>query len=142
MAEAVGLASGLLTLVIFASKSSVTLFQTIQSFKNHPKRVRELAEELESLVGVLQSLEETIRSTKDIDLSALQLPLGRCGKACEEFEQELLKCSARSGDRASFRDWAKLKYLGDNIDEFRRSLAVYNAAITVALTDANLYVFS
>jgi hypothetical protein len=139
MADPISLASGLLTLVIFAHKSCRELYTSIQSFKTHPKRVRDLIEELEALIGVLESLTETIRSDTDVNLSALDLPLRRCGNACEEFLQEIQKCCSRSGtDRQSFRDWAKLRYMGDNIDDFKDSLAAYKSTITIALTDVHL----
>ena len=139
MAEPVSLASGLLALATFAFHSSITLYNTIQSFQSHPKRVRDLTEELEALSGVLSALNETVSATTDVDLSILDLPLLRCGNACKEFGQELLKCLTRSaGNRTSFRDWAKLKYMGDDVDGFRRLLAGYKLTISIALTDANL----
>jgi Fungal N-terminal domain of STAND proteins len=139
MAEPISLASGLLALATFAFHSSITLYNTIQSFQSHPKRVRDLTEELEALSGVLGPLSETVGAAADVDLSTLDLPLLRCGNACKEFEQELLKCSSRSGSsQTSFRDWAKLMYMGDDIDGFRRLLAGYKLTICIALTDANL----
>jgi hypothetical protein len=139
MAEPIGLASGLLTLAGFAFQASISLYKTIQSFQFHPKQLRDLKDELEALSGVLNSLTETVSATTDVDLSALDLPLQRCGNACVEFEQEILKCSSRSGgSRTSFRDWAKLRYMGDNIDGFRQLLAGYKSTINIALTDANL----
>jgi hypothetical protein len=141
MADPISLASGLVALATFAFQSSVTLYKTVQSFQNHSTRVLSLTQQLEALSGVLSSLTETVSATTDIDLSALQLPLLRCGHACQEFEQELTKCASRSGStRTSFRDWAKLKYMGDNIDGFTQLLAGYKATINIALTDANLYV--
>jgi hypothetical protein len=139
MAEPISLASGLLALATFAFQSSITLYNTIQSFQNHPERVRSLARELEALQGVLSTLSDTLSATTDVDISALSLPLLRCGKACKEFEEELKKCSSRSSNgRTSFRDWAKLKYMGDGIDDFRQLLAAYKSTISIALTDANL----
>lgn len=139
MAEAIGVASGLLALGQFAFQSSITLYQTISSYQSHQQRVRELAEETSALSDVLASLVETVQNTTDIDLSPLELPLRQCGKACQLFEQQIQKCSARStGSRASVRDWARLKYMGDDIDGFRRLLASYKLTISVALTDANL----
>jgi hypothetical protein len=139
MAEPIGLAAGLLALATFAFQSSITLYNTIQSFQSHPKRVRDLIEELEALSGVLGPLSETVSATTDVDLSTLDLPLLRCGNACKEFEQVLLKSSSRSGgSQTSFRDWAKLRYMGDDIDGFRRLLAGYKLTICIALTDANL----
>lgn len=139
MAEPIGLASELLHAATFAFKSSTTFFKTIQSFQNHPTRVRDLKEELGALTAVLGSLTETVGATTSTELSALNLPLLRCGSACKEFEEEILRYSSRSGvSRASFRDWAKLRYLGDNIDEFRQLLAGYKSTIIIALTDATL----
>lgn len=139
MADPISISSGILTLAIVAHKSCLTLYTTIQSFKKHTKQVRDLNEELAALIGVLESLNDTMRSQRDMDLSALDLPLKRCGCACDEFLQELQKCCSRSGvDRKSFRDWAKLRYMGDNIDEFKNSLAAYKSTITIALIDIQL----
>ncbi|KAJ8113657.1 hypothetical protein OPT61_g4265 [Boeremia exigua] len=143
MSDPISVASGVLALVLFAHKSCVTLYTTIQSFKTHPKRVRDLIQELEALIGVLESLSDTMRSHTDVKPPALDLPLQRCGKSCEEFLQELQKCYSRSGnDRQSFRDWAKLKYMGENIDDFRDSLAAYKSTINIALTDMQLRKFA
>ncbi|KAH8799707.1 hypothetical protein F5884DRAFT_114522 [Xylogone sp. PMI_703] len=139
MADPIGIASGLLALATFAFQSSTTLYQTIQSYRFHPRNIRDLQEELEALSGVLSSLTETINNTTDVDLSALDLPLRRCGNACKEFQDEILKCSSRSGgNRTSFRDWAKLRYMGDNVDSFRQLLSGYKTTISIALADANL----
>ena len=139
MAEPIGLASGLVALATFALHSSVALYETVNSFNSHQQRVRDLAEESGALSGVLGSLTETIRASTDLDLSALEIPLRRCGKACGEFEQEIKKCALRSGgSRASFRDWARLKYMGEDIDGFRRVLSGYKMTITIALSDATL----
>ncbi|KAL5374889.1 hypothetical protein PMIN06_012165 [Paraphaeosphaeria minitans] len=80
-----------------------------------------------------------MKSKPDAHLSALELPLRRCGNACGEFLQELQSCCQRSGnDRQSFRDWAKLRYMGDNIEDFKDSLAAYKSTIIIALTDIQL----
>lgn len=139
MAEAIGLASGLVALANFAFDSSISLYQTVKSFNSHPKRVRDLIEELEALSDVLRPLMDMVNATTKIDLSALDLPLLRCGNTCKEFQQEILDCESRSGkSRTSFREWAKLRYMGDDIDGFRRLLAGYKLTINIALTDANL----
>lgn len=139
MAEVVGLTSGLVTLASFAFQSSITLYETVKSFNSHPKRVRDLLEELESLIAVLDPLKDIITTSAGTSLPALDLPLKRCGNACKEFEQQLVKCLSRSGgDRKSFRDWARLRYMSDDIDGFRRLLAGYKLTINIALTDATL----
>ncbi|KAL4744512.1 hypothetical protein BDW72DRAFT_188353 [Aspergillus terricola var. indicus] len=138
MAEPISLTSGLLAIASFAFQSSVSLYDMVKSFRSHPIRVRELMEELEALSGVLGPLVDRVQATSDKDLSVLNLPLLRCGNACKEFQEEIRKCVGRSSaTRTSFRDWAKLKYMGDDIDGFRRTLAAYKLTINIALTDAN-----
>jgi hypothetical protein len=139
MAEPIGITSGVLTLATFAFQCSVALYETVNSFRSHPKRVRDLLGELEALGAVLAPLVDLVKTTSDVDLSVLDLPLLRCGNACEEFQRELLRCVSRSNDnRTSFRDWARLTYMGDNMDGFRDLLSGYKATINIALTDATL----
>ncbi|KXG51328.1 uncharacterized protein PGRI_093400 [Penicillium griseofulvum] len=139
MAEPIGIASGLVALATFAFQSSSALFDVVQSYRSHPKRVRDLTEELEGLTGVLGALAETLNANTDTELASLEYPLLRCANACKDFEEELKKCSTRSlAGKTSFRDWAKLNYMGEDIDGFRRMLAGYKSTIIIALTDANL----
>lgn len=140
MAEPIGLASGLLALTVFAFQSSVSLCQIVDSFQSNKKFIRELKEELEALNGVLQSLQVAIVDNSG-HLSVLNLPLFRCGKACKDFEEVISKCTSHSGgSRTSFRDWAKLQYMGDDITKFKDMLAGYKSTINIALAEANLYV--
>lgn len=142
MAEGIGLASALLTLVDFTFKSSVALYQTVHNIRHHPDTVQDLQQELEALQGALRSLTETVGATTEADFSALKLPLKRCGTACHEFEQKLFSCVSRSGSALeNFRGWARLRYLGDDVDSFRRMLAGYKSIILIAITDVTLYVF-
>ena len=92
------------------------MYNTIQSYHSHPKNVRDLKEELEALAVVLRALSEMVEQKKNPpqkSLTALELPLFRCGNACKEFDEVIAKCSSRSGGSGtSFRDWAKLKDIG------------------------------
>ncbi|KAH7357319.1 hypothetical protein BKA66DRAFT_428130 [Pyrenochaeta sp. MPI-SDFR-AT-0127] len=138
MAEPISLASGLLTLVVFGFKSSTSLYQTIKGYNCHQRIVRELREELEDLSGALTSLNQAATGAED-DFTALKLPLLRCGNACKDFEAIIVKCSEHSRkSRTSFRDWARLKYMGDDITGFKNMLAGYKSTITIALCDAGL----
>ena len=141
MADPISLAAGLLTLAAFALKTSKTLLQTIESFQSRQRTVRELREELEALDLVLQALHDTADKS-DINLAALKLPLLRCGQACNEFEAVIAKCTSHSDkSRTSFRDWAKLKYMGGDITSFKNMLAGYKSTINIALGDVNMYVW-
>jgi hypothetical protein len=139
MAEAIGVASGLVAWATFALDSCISLYEMVKSIQCHPKRVRDLLEELEILRAVLGPLIEIAQSTNQEDFLELDLPLKRCGNACKEFQLEITKCLSHSGgNRSNFRDWAKIRYIGNDIDGFRRLLAGYKLTINIALTDANL----
>ncbi len=138
MVDPISIVSRLVALTAFAFQSSKTLYQVVQSFKSSRKAIRELKEELEALDRVLQSLHQAAGDS-DTDLTGLELPVLRCGKACTEFEAMIVKCTAHSGgSRTSFRDWAKLKYIGDDIIGFKNMLAGYKSTISIALSSANL----
>lgn len=136
--EAVGLASGALALTTFAIQSSKALYDTIESFRSQGRTIRELKQEVEALGGVLQSLRDTLDDPQ-IDLSALQIPLLRCGQACQEFATIIGKCSTRCTEsKPSVRDWLMLTYHGRNVSGFRNLLAAYKSTITIALAGTNM----
>ncbi|EEH11709.1 conserved hypothetical protein [Histoplasma capsulatum G186AR] len=136
MADPISIASGIITLAGFAFNSSKSLYQAVESFRSTKRAVRELKEELEALDRILQSLQEAVVTYGD-ELAGLSLPLLRCGKACKEFEDVINKCVTHSaGSKTSFRDWAKLTYMGEDIERFRWMLAGYKSTINIAIADA------
>ncbi|KAI9710011.1 MAG: hypothetical protein M1828_002340 [Chrysothrix sp. TS-e1954] len=138
MAEPISVASGLLTLAAFALQSSKMLYELVESFRSNRRIIRELKEELAALDGVLQSLYQAA-GHNDADLTGLKLPVLRCGKACADFNAIIVKCTTHSGEsRTSFQDWAKLKYIGDDIAGFKNMLTGYKSTISIALGGANL----
>lgn len=139
MAEAIGIASGVAALATLAFQSSKALYQTISSFQSHQQTVLDLLEENGALNVVLDSLSKTINSSTRLNLTALEFPLQRCGEACREFGEEIDKLTTLSGGkRAKFLSWAKLRYMGEDVDGFRRLLSGYKDMISVALADATL----
>ncbi|KAH7379022.1 hypothetical protein BKA64DRAFT_557831, partial [Cadophora sp. MPI-SDFR-AT-0126] len=123
MADPLSTASGILAIATFAFQSSRALYRTVGSIQHSPSSIRQLKEELEALNGALKSLLE-LGTNADIDLTVLRIPLLRCGKACEDFEALIIECLAHSdGSKTSFRDWAKLKYMGDDIVGFKHMLS-------------------
>lgn len=138
MTDPISVSSGVVTLVMFTFQSSVALYQTIQSFRSSKRSIRELEEELGALTAVLQSLND-VANGSNVDFSSLELPLRRCGKACQEFEKLVGKITQHSsGSRTSFRDWANLTYMGGDITAFKNMIAGYKSIIMIALGDANL----
>lgn len=138
MGDPLSVVSGILAIVTATVQSSKALYQAIQSFRDHPRAVRQLINELEALTGVLHSLESLARGDASIFVP-LKLPLTQCCQACGEFKALIVKHTARSrGSKSSFRDWATLRYMDSDINGFTTMLAGYKSTISVALADANL----
>ena len=138
MADALSVASSLIALATFAFEASKSLYTLVEGFKNTQRTVRELRYELESLTQVLGTLISAVKDN-EAELASLKLPLLRCGKICSEFREIIRKCVAHSnGQRTSFRDWAKLQYMGGNINDLKTTLAGYKATISIALGGATL----
>ena len=138
MAEVIGTSSGIITLVSLTLKSGTTLYCTIKSFQSKEKIVRELRDEVKDLNEVLRTLENSI-SDVAINIEALERVLHRCCNACKEFNDLIAKYTQNStGQRASIRDWLKIRYLGEDIAGFKNMLAGYKATLTIALVFANM----
>ncbi|RDH26807.1 hypothetical protein BDQ94DRAFT_164187 [Aspergillus welwitschiae] len=136
MADALSVASSLIALATFAFEASKSLHALVEGFKNTQRTVRELRYELESLTQVLGTLISAVMDN-EAELASLKLPLLRCGKICSEFREIIRKCVAHSnGQRTSCRDWAKLQYMGGNINDLKTTLAGYKATISIALGGA------
>lgn len=120
--------------------SCVMLHTMIRSFHSQKREARALKSELSDLTSVLESLLETVAQNPTLDFGALEIPLQRCGQACEEYGKLVERCTKHSSDnsRRSVRDWLSQTYLQGDIDDFRAMLASHKATINIALANANL----
>ena len=139
MADPLSVTSAVVGLVTVSCQASKALRDTIHSYRNHTKNVRDLKDELEALEETLQLLNVTSPGLNDADFAAVELPLRRCGCACEEFRQILEKCAGRTDDdRSKFRSWLKIRWMGSDINGFRDTLASYKSTIAIAIAGVNL----
>jgi hypothetical protein len=140
MAETVGLASGLLTLVVFAFDSSKSLYEAISSFKSQRQTIKDVLADLDALVTVLTPIRERAqRLTEDRKLEPLRLPLRCCATTCEEMRQMLDVCAAHSKDgQTSVRDWLKMRYREKSFDDMKKRLSSYKTTLAVAFQLINM----
>jgi chromosome segregation ATPase len=138
MGDPLSVASGVVALSGFALQASRSLYRTIEGFRNSKRAARELREEVQALSQTLETLEH-VAAEYEVELSALKLPLLRCGAACKELSDRIEQCVKHSdGSRTSLRDWTRLQYLGEDITNYKNVLANYKATIDVALGGATL----
>ncbi|KAJ6016359.1 hypothetical protein N7540_010950 [Penicillium herquei] len=140
MAEIIGIASGLAGLVSFTLESSRTLFSTVQSLRNREKAIRSLREALQDLQEVLEILQDSIHTSPFLNSGIIERPLDRCCKACIDFNSLIVACSEHSTpNHFSIRDWAKLRYMGEDVTGFQNMLSGYKSTITIALAYSNVH---
>lgn len=141
MAEIIGISSGLASLLALALESSRTLYSTVQSLNNREKAIRDLRDALRDLEEVLKILQDSIDTSPFLNSGMIERPLDRCRKACTDFNALIKKCSGHSADdHFSIRDWAKLRYMGEDVTGFQNMLSGYKSTITIALAYSNVYV--
>ncbi|KAH8648708.1 hypothetical protein BX600DRAFT_475659 [Xylariales sp. PMI_506] len=134
MAEEIVTVPGVVAVAVSALNSSTALSNVIKEYSYHPKRIRDLLEELDALGHTLRQITQTAITTTSIDLSVIRLPLLKCDEACKAFETDIKKWMSRTdGDRITFRGWAKLNYVRDDIDRFKEMLAGYKATFSICL---------
>ena len=110
----------------------------LNEYRNQSRNVCDLKQELEALVGVLQTLHE-IANQGDDDLTSLNFLLLQCGEACQEFTTLVEQYTSRSGkDKNSFRNWMMVRYHEMDISSFRDLIAAYKSTITIVLANLNM----
>ncbi|KAL6902434.1 hypothetical protein GGI43DRAFT_339033 [Trichoderma evansii] len=137
--DPLNMSSGVLALLTSAIQAGKTLHETIQSFRNYERTIRDLRSELESLIQVLESLKAVVTDEGPI-VSMLKLPVLCCHQTCQEFNAIIIKSTKHTTDssRTSFRDWAQIRYLGGDIRDFKDTLSSYKSTIAIALGSLNM----
>ncbi|KAH5617543.1 hypothetical protein HBI23_254250 [Parastagonospora nodorum] len=140
MAEAVGLASGLLTLVVFVFDASKSLYEAIYNFKSQRQTIKDVLADLDALVAVLTAIRERAqRPTEIAKLEPLWQPLECCATTCREMREMLDACTAHSKDgHDSVRDWIKLQYREKSFDDMKKRLSSYKTTLIVAFQSINI----
>jgi hypothetical protein len=125
--------------LIFALNACTTLYRIIASLQLQPKAARNLSNELQGLIVTLSSLNDTCGLAADVEMSALDFPLSRCGIACKEFERKIREHLPNFNNRVlSHRVWARLRYLSSNTNDFKKLLVLYKLTFNAILTNAHL----
>jgi len=143
MAEAIGVASGILAFVTVTLHSTKTVCDTLRSVKNAPKDVQEIRTDLEVLRSNLKLLMDSIPNaplqglTKPND--ELELALTSCADACKRFEKTIEECQKHGKNgKESKRDAAAWVFKAKEIKDFRDTLSSCKETVLIALGAATL----
>lgn len=137
MADPLSAAASVIALVTVTVQSVKSLSETVSRFKGRDKTLQRLQDELQGIIGVLNSLKEVAHEEASIS-TLLQGPIDRCSEVCQEFEQSMESFSQKT--KAGFRDWAKLEFMKGDINEFIDTISGYKSTIAVGLGTITMYV--
>lgn len=140
MAEAVGLASGLLTLIIFAYDKSKSLYEAVSSFKSQRKTIKDVLADLGSLVTVLEKINEQAQRSQEVErLEPLREPLNCCATTCHEMHEMLDACTTHSKEGwDSVRDWLNMRYHEKSFEDMKKRLASFKSTLSIAFESINM----
>jgi hypothetical protein len=140
MAEAIGLASGLVTLIIFTYETSKSLYEVVSSFKSQRKTITDVLADLDSLVTVLTTIREQAQRSQAVErLEPLREPLNCCATTCQEMHEMLDVCAKNSKERrGSVRNWLEMQYHEKSFEDMKKRLASYKSTLTIAFESINM----
>ncbi len=140
MAEAVGLASSLLTLIIFTYNTSKSLYEAVSSFKSQRKTIKDVLADIDSLVTVLKKIHEQAQCSEEVErLEPLQEPLNYCTTTCHEMHEMLNACTIHSKEaRDSVRDWLNMRYHEKSFEDMKKRLASFKSTLSIAFELINM----
>jgi DNA repair ATPase RecN len=140
MAEAVGLASGLLTLIIFAYDTSKSLYKAVSSFKSQRKTIKDVLADLDSLVTVFKKIHEQAQRSQEVErLKPLREPLNCCTTTCHEMHEMLDACTTHSKEgQDSVRDWLNMRYHKKSFEDMKKRLANFKSTLSIAFESINM----
>lgn len=133
------MASGLPTPAAAALSSRAARNKELNRSQRRSRHGRDLIREMEALDDILRTLIETVSSTTNADLSALNLCLLDCSKACEDFQMNIAKSVPTLGsNKRPFKDWIALRHIANDIVSFTQTITVCKSTIAIALTNTIL----
>ena len=140
MAEAVGLAPGLLALIAATFKSSLFLYEEISSLKSQRQTIKDVLTDLDGLIKVLATIDHRAQQpTQVAKLEPLRAPLECCESTCKEIHEMLVTCTKHSKDsQASVRDWLKMRYREKSFDDMKKRLSSYKTTLIITFQSINL----
>lgn len=140
MAEAVGLASAILGLTIFAYDTSKSLYEAVSNFRTQRKTIKDLQNELNSLTTILGSIRAHVEQSDKVQrLEPLQEPLECCLTICQEMRETLEACTKHSAEgRDSIRDWLNMRYHGKSFEDMTKRLNSYKSTLSITFASINM----
>ena len=148
MAEAIGAASSVITLVITAYQSCKTLYDTLSTLRNAPKHIRYISCDLEDFYLVLGTI-QAIADDKDSAQGILQPMtsenlIGVLKNSLVVFSDisAIVNSYTIQGNSVSSSKWQRLKwsFKEKDVEDLRKTLLAHKMTLNMAISVANLSV--
>lgn len=149
MSEPLSIAASIIAVAGAAYSGCKADNDLISAFSNAPKALQSLRQDLDTLQGLLQSLETALEGTRDDALSEsqkscfrdLKPALDGCKHACDDFAARLSGIASHSdAGRVNWMDRVRFHFSEKDVELLRSTLQKYKSTLDIALGLATLYV--
>ncbi|KAL2811546.1 hypothetical protein BDW59DRAFT_177082 [Aspergillus cavernicola] len=137
MADPVRITASVFAIITAAIQSTNAVKETVQRFRQRNKTLGRLQNELEDFSRTLFILRQMVDTDASV-VALLQGPIEQCSQLCREFEDSMKAFDTRS--KTGFRDWARMKFMAGDINEFIDTLAGYKSTISIGLCTITMLV--
>jgi hypothetical protein len=148
MAEPIGVISGIIGLLLAATKLSTAISHQIDAIRGVPRTLQLLSTDLKAFRSVL----DTLKSSLDREDTAngvlhpavtdeLQRVLGESVRVFAALDERLRSCLKDAGSKMGVWRRVRMSLKMREFKEVREELMVQKATLNVTVTVANLYVF-
>jgi hypothetical protein len=135
--DPLSITASVVAIIAAAIQSVDALHATVSRYKGRDRTLQRLQNELDDILGILESLEQIIHTEATMS-ELLQGPIDRCSKLCEQFKQTMDSFSQKSN--TGLRDWAKLEFMRGDINEFIDTISGYKSTISVGMGAITMFV--
>jgi hypothetical protein len=101
------------------------------------RTLQRLHNELQDIISILDYLPDVIH-IETCAPALLRQPILRCSKTCQDFEQLTISFSQKS--KTGYYDWAKLRCIDSDINEFIDTLSEYTSTISAGLGAITMFI--
>ncbi|KAF7927506.1 uncharacterized protein EAE98_005888 [Botrytis deweyae] len=149
MADVLATGSAVVGIIVAAFHSARLLHDDFSAVKNAGETIKPIVDDLNSVVGVLSSLDSTAKRSdqaqgvpSEIDNDNFKAAAKNCNRICTAFREKLVKWIRHpSNNKMDWRDRFRVGFLAEKeLLEFNRQLVACKGTFTIALQMATLSV--
>lgn len=140
MADPLSITTAILGITATVFKSGKTLHDLISSYKELPRNIRDLRDDLKSLCDVLTRVQTYAEHhASDSRIESLRGPLQSSLTICSDLNESWNECmkTSKTGEH-SFRAWMRMKWRDKTFNDMKNRLESYRSVLSLSFASISL----